>query len=84
MGQVFLSCNPREGRCTWTGKILSQCLSPLGIEDILDQSSTHRTEVMVGGGTDGASVNIAHQNGMRGIIKVPIHGLCGLGAMLVT
>ena len=53
-------------------KCLTQCLSPLGIEDILDQGTILRAEgkpVLVGGGRDGASVNRAKQNGMRGIMQ---------------
>ena len=53
-------------------KCLSQSLSPLGIESILDQGNILRAEgkpVLVGGGTDGAAVNVAQQNGMRGITQ---------------
>ena len=40
--------------------------------DVLDPSLLVQTEgkpVLVGGGTDGASVNVAQQNGMRGIMQ---------------
>lgn len=53
-------------------RCLSHCLSPLGIEDILDQKSVLETEgrpVLIGGGTDGASANISEQNGMMGLMQ---------------
>ena len=53
-------------------KCLSQSLSPLGITDVLDQGSVLGVKgkpVLVGGGTDGASVNVAEQNGMRGMMQ---------------
>ena len=53
-------------------KCLSQSLSPLGITDVLVQGSKLGVEgkpVLVGGGTDGASVNVAEQNGMRGMMQ---------------
>ena len=53
---------------------LLKCLSnallqPLGVTDILDQANivvVIGKPVLVGGGTDGASVNIARHSGMRG------------------
>ena len=51
---------------------LIQChgdaLQILGIDNILDRTSVLGVEgqlVLVGGGTDGASVNIAEENGMK-------------------
>ena len=40
--------------------------------------------ILVGGGTDGASVNISQQNGMKGNIEVLFPGLCGRGVMLIV
>ena len=51
---------------------LSHSLLPLGITDLLDQKNVLGVEgkpVLVGGGTDGASVNVAQQNGMRGMMQ---------------
>ena len=53
-------------------KCLSQCLSPLGVTDILDQKQVLQVEgkpVLIGGGTDGANVNIGELNGMTGVIQ---------------
>lgn len=50
----------------------SHSLLPLGITDLLDQKNVlglKEKPVLVGGGTDGASVNIAQQNGMRGMMQ---------------
>ena len=47
-------------------------LKKLGIDDILDQAKVLGVEgkpILVGGGTDGASVNISEQNGMRGTMQ---------------
>ena len=51
-------------------KCLSKSLAPLEITDILSDEivNTEGKPVLVGGGTDGASVNIANHNGMKGIM----------------
>ena len=52
-------------------KCLSQSLLPLACGDILDQKNALGVDgkpALVGGGTDGAAVNIADQNGMRGMM----------------
>ena len=51
---------------------LGVALKRLGIDDILDQSKVLEVKgkpVLVGGGTDGASVNISEENGMKGIMQ---------------
>ena len=54
---------------------LSNSLSPLGIADIskrgslITGASENPRPVIVGGGTDGASVNVGEQNGMKGILQ---------------
>ena len=51
---------------------LGGALKKLGIDDLLDQAKVLGVEgkpVLVGGGTDGASVNISEQNGMRGTMQ---------------
>ena len=50
-------------------KCLSSALQSLGISDILDQTNVTGVvgrPMLVGGGTDGASVNVAQHCGMRG------------------
>ena len=50
-------------------KCLSNALQPLGVTDVLDQANVIGVSgkpVLVGGGTDDASVNVAHHSGMRG------------------
>lgn len=50
----------------WSG------LQVMGVSDILDSEQILKVEgkpVLVGVGTDGASVNISEQNGMRGILQ---------------
>ena len=47
-------------------------LRTLGIDNILDQASVLGVEgkpLLVGGGTDGASVNVSEQNGMKGKLQ---------------
>ena len=68
----FSVATPEKADASGLIKCLSQSLSPLGIVDVLDQGSLLGAEgkpVLVGGGTDGASVNVAQQNGMRRIMQ---------------
>ena len=61
--------SPEKADATGLLNCLSQSLVPLGITDILDQNnilSTGGKPVLVGGGTDGASVNVSEHNGMKG------------------
>ena len=71
--RFFSVATPEKANASGLVKCLSQSLSPLlGITDILDQDSLLGAEgkpVLVGGGTDGASVNIAQQNSMRGLMQ---------------
>ena len=70
--RFFSVATPEKADASGLVKCLSQSLSPLGIGDVLDQRSLLGAEgkpVLVGGGTDGASVNVARQNGMRGIMQ---------------
>ena len=51
---------------------LSNALEKLGITDVLDKQSVlgvTNKPLLIGGGTDGASVNISEQNGMMGKMK---------------
>ena len=70
--RFFSVATPKKVDASGLVECLSQSLSPLGIVDVLDPSLLVQTEgkpVLVGGGTDGASVNVAQQNGMRGIMQ---------------
>ena len=70
--RFFSVVTPKKADASGLVNCLSQSLSCLGIVDILDQGSLLRAEgkpVLVGGGTDGASVNVAQQNGMRGMMQ---------------
>ena len=75
--EVVRSCSryfsvqvPEKADADGLVKCLGTALCELGIENILDQASVLGTDdsrpILVGGGTDGASVNIAEQNGMKG------------------
>ena len=53
-------------------RCLGDALLVLGTDNILDQSSVLKVEgkpLLVGGATDGASVNVAEQNGMKGKLQ---------------
>lgn len=71
---------------------LGDALKRLGIDDILDQAKVIGVKdkpVLVGGGTDGASVNISEQNGMRGTMQWALcsrhyHDYFGRGTMLTA
>ena len=70
--RFFFVATPTAADANGLIECLTKCLLPSGITDILDQKSVLGVEgkpVLVGGGTDGASVNIAQQNGMRGMIQ---------------
>jgi len=58
-------------------KCLPQSLQPLGITDILDKSvvCVEGNPVLIGGGTDGASVNIGEHSGMKGLMLTAHPGL---------
>ncbi len=51
---------------------LGNGLKMLGIDNILDRTSVlgvQNKPILIGGGTDGASVNVAEQNGMKGKLQ---------------
>ena len=49
---------------------LNNALKMLEIDDVLDKTNVlDEQAILVGGGTDGASVNIAEQNGMKGTMQ---------------
>ena len=68
----FSVVTPEKADTSGLIKCLSQSLSPLGIADVFDLGSLLGAKgkpVLAGGGTHGASVNVAQQNGMRGIMQ---------------
>ena len=49
---------------------LQQALQALGVDNLLSKASVLGSKpILIGGGTDGASVNIAEQNGMKGKLQ---------------
>ena len=63
---------PSRADATGLIECLGGVLKKLGIDDLLDQAKVLGVEgkpILVGGGTDGASVNISEQNGMRGTMQ---------------
>ena len=70
--RFFSVVSPKAADANGLIECLSQSLLPLGITNILDQKSVLDVEgklILVGGGTNRASVNIAQQNGMMGMIQ---------------
>ena len=70
--RFFSVAAPYKADASGLVKCLPQSLSPLGIADVLDQDSVlgaKRKQVLVVGGTDEASVNVAQQNSMRGLMQ---------------
>ena len=66
----FLSVEvPTKADATGLIKCAENALRKLGVDNILDRSSVlgvQNMPILIGGGTDGASVNIAEHNGMKG------------------
>ena len=70
----FFEVQVPDGRADADGLILclGRALEKLGIQNVLDKDSVLGVEskpILVGGGTDGASVNVAEQNGMKGKLQ---------------
>ena len=69
---------PKTGDTGGLVNCLSEALKRLGIGDVLDRDSVLGVQpVLVGGGTDGGSVNIAQHNGMRGQMQRALPWLFG-------
>jgi len=68
--RFFSLVSPEKADAGGFVKYLSQSLQPLGITDILDESviCAEGKPVLIGGGTDGASVNVGEHNGMKGFM----------------
>ena len=69
----FLSLSsPEKADADGLIKCLSGALHSLGVTDVLDQANVigvGEKPVLVGGGTDGASVNVAQHGGMKGKLQ---------------
>ena len=63
---------PSKGNTDGLIECVAKPLKTLGIDNILDELSVlevHNKPVLIGGGTDGTSVNIGQHNGMRGKLQ---------------
>ena len=70
--RFFLVQAPSRADAAGLIERLGGALKKLGIDDILHQAKVlgvERKPILVGGGTDGASVNTSEQNGMRGTMQ---------------
>ena len=64
---------------------LGRALRLLGITNILNKASVlDGRPILIGGGTDGASVNVSEQNGMMGNYRKYATGCFGCGALHIT
>ena len=64
---------PRKADADGLIECLSNALRLLGIDNVLDKASVLRGRpILIGGGTDGASVNIGGQNGMKSKLQESI------------
>ena len=63
--------NPTQGNAEGLIECLGRALRRLGLEDVRDREGLlgRSGPVLVGGGTDGASVNIDVHNGMKGQLQ---------------
>ena len=58
---------PKKANADGLIACLQQTLQALGIDDVLSKASVLGSKpILFGGDTDGASVNVAEQNGMKG------------------
>ena len=65
-------CVPAKSDADGLSTCLSEALHVLGVDDVCDRESVLSLQgkpILVGGGTDGAAVNISQQNGMRGKLQ---------------
>lgn len=72
--RYFAVQEPTKADANGLLRCLGEALKPLGIDNILDKANvlgvaTEGKPILIGGGTDGASVNIGEQNGMRGRLQ---------------
>ena len=72
LGLVLCASTPEKADANGLIKCLFHSLHLLGFEDILSQDDVLAVQgkpILVGGGTDGASVNFSQLNGLRGKIQ---------------
>ena len=74
--RYFCVLEPTKADTDGLVECLCRTLKSMGIENLLERESvclsTHELPVLVGCGTDGASVNLSDQNGMRGKLQAAL------------
>ena len=73
--RYFCVLEPTKADADGLVECLSRALKSIGIENLLERESVlsaHELPVLVGCGTDGASVNVSDQNGMRGKLQAAL------------
>ena len=73
--RYFCILEPTRSDADGLVQCLDSALKSMGIENILERESvlsSHDLPVLVGCGTDGASVNVSGQNGMRGKLQASL------------
>ena len=62
--------NPEKANAEGLVKSLGECMKRVGIENVYARGEVLKGQpIVVGGGSDGASVNIAQHNGIKGEMK---------------
>ena len=73
--RYFCVLEPAKADADGLIECLSRALKSLGVENLLERESVlsvRELPVLVGCGTDGASVNVSDQNGMRGKLQAAL------------
>ena len=82
--RYFCVLEPAKADADGLIECLSRALKSLGVEHLLERESVlsvRELPVLVGCGTDGASVNVSDQNGCEASFRLRYLGCTGLGAM---
>ena len=67
LARLFSVEEPKKADTDGLIACLQEALRALGVDNVLSKTSVLRSKpILVGGGTDGASVNISGQNGTKG------------------
>ena len=67
LARYFSVKEPKKADVDGLIACLQEALQALGVDDVLNKTSVLSSKpILIGGGTDGASVNISGQNGMKG------------------
>ena len=78
-------CVPTKSDADGLIACLGEALHLLGVDDVCNRESVLSLQgkpILVGGGTDGAAVNISHQNGMRGKLQRQLPWTCATAIAL--